>query len=381
MPSPSTSEKKCAPTAPGSKARAAGGFFACVETVPTVAGTPTSDTTAGAVQTTASPCPAEPGSYSFTRHDYCLNSKKQMYTLYGQDATTVRGTGEISISTNATLNATNTSWDEHIVVEATRFTGWVRGLVVAFDASCSGNCTMNKAKPWDGHALLGREGAKKEGDVTFHSGVTQGRTSIYPSYHADFYAVEEDAPGDHTVRWTSQVEVRCDAELSTAGCVAPQKKPDLVLPMSVYGTAAVTYLFAETKLPDAWGTPRNPLWRIDISDKEREERYRRTCGRTGTTPFVPIPVVPDDSCDEYPFARSFQGGKYAAQCAEIIPTLENNQWVVYDADPRRPVTYREPCVRGHVPLKQNEAAGGAYGSLVKTDRILDMDPFIVSIPA
>ncbi|MCX4688603.1 hypothetical protein OG401_30630 [Kitasatospora purpeofusca] len=90
-----------------------------------------------------------------------------------------------------------------------------------------------------------------------------------------------------------------------------------------------------------------------------------------------MPAVTDDSCDEYPFAGTSQGGHTG--CADIVPQLENGQWKLYAVKGRPDVTLHEPCVRGRVPLTQNQAAGGKYGSFVQTDRIMDAEKFVVSI--
>jgi hypothetical protein len=375
------SEKKCTPTPPGSKARAAGAYFGCVQFIPPKAATATNGTTAGTGQLEDPPCTPQPGSpYGFTRHTYCLTGGNGDYTLTDKENKEVLGTAKIKINTNATLSATSPTWDENITVEAANFTGAVHALAVSFTASCSGLCTMNKADAWTGHVEL-REGEKKSGTVTFHSGVAKGgRDMVTPSYHVDFFAVQEEYPGARITSWMSEVEVRCDAELSTTGCVVPKKYPELVLPIAQYGTAAVTYLFAQTRLVGAWGTVDKPLWRVRLSREQAKERRGRTCPDSGPYRWNKIPAVPDDSCDEYPFARSFQGGKFAMQCAEIVPNIENGHWVAYPADPKRPWTGNESCVRGHVSLSQNCAAGSAYGKLVKADRILHMDPFTVSIP-
>lgn len=39
------------------------------------------------------------------------------------------------------------------------------------------------------------------------------------------------------------------------------------------------------------------------------------------------------------------------------------------------------CTRGHVPLSQNQAVGGALGSFIVADRILDGDAYTVQVTA
>ena len=42
-------------------------------------------------------------------------------------------------------------------------------------------------------------------------------------------------------------------------------------------------------------------------------------------------------------------------------------------------TLNEACVRGHIPLKLNNSVGGAYGGLITSNRLIDADPFWVSV--
>jgi hypothetical protein len=39
------------------------------------------------------------------------------------------------------------------------------------------------------------------------------------------------------------------------------------------------------------------------------------------------------------------------------------------------------CTRGHVPLWQNQAVGGALGNFIVANRILDYDPYRVQVTA
>ncbi|MGW0856963.1 NucA/NucB deoxyribonuclease domain-containing protein [Streptomyces sp. NPDC002690] len=113
-----------------------------------------------------------------------------------------------------------------------------------------------------------------------------------------------------------------------------------------------------------------------LSDANR----RRTCEAGSSDPFVTRnDLVPNDSCDEFPFAGTFEGGTDGALCADIMPLFENGQWVLYEARQDKPVTFTEPCIRAHVSLSANSSAGGVYGSLVKTARILDTEKFYVDV--
>ncbi len=130
---------------------------------------------------------------------------------------------------------------------------------------------------------------------------------------------------------------------------------------------------------DRWGSTSNPLRRLADSAAAEANR-KRVCEEGATRPFTRRPdVVVNDSCDEYPFAATHEGGRNGALCADVIPQLENGIWQFY-GDPAAPAfTGNEPCIRGHVPLEQNVAAGGKLGSNSQTERIIPDEKFEVVI--
>ncbi|MGF1344518.1 NucA/NucB deoxyribonuclease domain-containing protein [Streptomyces flavovirens] len=110
-----------------------------------------------------------------------------------------------------------------------------------------------------------------------------------------------------------------------------------------YGAAGATYAWAQWNLPDKWGLySGKPLTRA----LDGPDRRRHTCGDLSSVPFVrKFGIVPTDTCDEFPFASTQEGGTDGDRCAEIVPLLEDGEWKMYEADPARPVTRTEPCVR------------------------------------
>lgn len=76
-------------------------------------------------------------------------------------------------------------------------------------------------------------------------------------------------------------------------------------------------------------------------------------------PFVYMfDAVPNDSCDEFPFARSYEGGTNGGLRADILPLYVDGEWEMFQARADKPVTFTEPCVRSHVDLDDNTNAGG-----------------------
>ncbi|WP_147312424.1 NucA/NucB deoxyribonuclease domain-containing protein [Thermomonospora umbrina] len=367
---PVTGRKTCSPTPAGSKARAAGAVKVCVETTPTPAGSRAQTTAA------AAGCDVAAGHYGHNRHMYCLNDLRRTYTLLGTDGA-VKGVGEISLNTHATLGAHSASWNETITATVTRLDEHVNSLTIALEASCDNACAMINKNPWSNTTTLSAVGQSVSGTVTYRVALAAGeRSMVTPKAVLKLYQAG-DVPGDFDHGLSLPWPARCDAEFSTVGCVFPQTRPAVQMSLAAYGAATVTYWYARDYLSDHWGAPDSPLQRL-ASDSAATRNRRLTCEDLSSIPFVPFADIPEDSCDEYPFAHTYQGGTDGGRCAEIIPKFEDGEWWIYVIIGREPTGY-EPCVRGHVPLTQNKAAGGKYGNFVQNERVLDLEKFTVTI--
>ncbi|MEU5646635.1 NucA/NucB deoxyribonuclease domain-containing protein [Streptomyces milbemycinicus] len=323
----------------------------------------------------AGACSAQPGYYRADRHSYCLSDTRITYTLYDPQSGAVTGVGEISLSSSATLDPRSGWWNELFTATVTKTEGHVTNLAVSLTASCSNSCGMLNADAWGTKVLV--LGQSVSSHVTFSAYPASGtETMITPQYMVKLYQ-PGDTPGDWDHNWSLPIKVRCDAELSGYGCVIDQIRALLDLPLSRYGEAAATYWFAQSALVDQWGTPDNPLSRNKDEGAAKANRYR-TCEEGSSIRFDPQDDIQDDSCDEYPFAGTFEGGTDGGLCAEILPKFEDGGWRIYYFEGRQP-TGNEPCVRGHVPLPKNESAGGKYGNFIQDERVLDTEKFTVSI--
>ncbi|MBE1488213.1 hypothetical protein [Plantactinospora soyae] len=99
--------------------------------------------------------------------------------------------------------------------------------------------------------------------------------------------------------------------------------------------------------------------------------------------FVPRPAeVPEDSCDEFPFAATYESGAMlgltGAQCAEVLPYIDDVTGT-WDVRYLKPVTGSERCVRGHVSLASNTDVGGDLGRLTTAQRLLDHEEYWIGI--
>ncbi|MDT0547674.1 NucA/NucB deoxyribonuclease domain-containing protein [Streptomyces lonegramiae] len=333
------------------------------------------DGRAVAERAAAGACSAQPGYYRADRHSYCLSDARITYTLYDPGSGAVTGVGEISLSSYAEPDAGSGWWNESFTATVTKTEGHVSSLAVNLTASCTNACAMINPDAWGTKVLV--LGQSVSSHVTYSSSPASGTvTMVTPQYSLKLYQ-PGDTPGDWDHNWSLPLKVRCDAELSGYGCVISQVRALLDLPLSQYGTAAATYWYAQAALADHWGAPDSPLTRN--KDEAAADRNRnRTCEGGSSIPFYPQDDIEDDSCDEYPFAGTFEGGTDGGLCAEILPKFELGVWKIYYFAGRQP-TGNEPCVRGHVPLAENESAGGKYGNFVRAERVLDTEKFTVSL--
>lgn len=324
---------------------------------------------------------SNPGEWRFERLSACLREMTVKFTLRGEQQE-VLGSAVLYVSSSATLNARSGNWKEEFLVEATQFSGRVASVNVAADVTCTSKCTTTQSSPWTGVRAL-TDGQVASGTVTYRDAPAAGSEDRTKVGYTLKITQTGTTPTKPTVTWSNPREIRCDSATTgggniSTGCALPSITPELELPLSTYGAAAATYTWAQWNLPDKWGLySGKPLTRALDGNARRE----RTCGSKSSIPFVAKPdVVPSDSCDEFPFASTQEGGTDGGRCAEIVALLENGTWNVYEADPARPVTKTEPCVRGHVPQDVNSLAGTAYSNLIQNQRMVNKDPFRMKVP-
>lgn len=236
---------------------------------------------------------------------------------------------------------------------------------------CQAPCRMTNTSAWDGQRTIGI-GETLEGDFE-NSWIPAGFSNrMTMSYRMTFFG--QGTIASNPFNWSSP-QLRCDHDPTTgninAGCVWPDFYPQLRLPVSRFGEGALTVAVGNYYLQSGFGYLQ-PLTRL--ADDGLAEANRRIVCEDGT--FGPI--FADDTCDEYAFARTYQSGPFfgvhsGLECAEVY-FLNNGggQWGIY---PVRTFYGNEACVRGHVPGQQNSAVGGAYSALIRTERLLNGDPF------
>jgi hypothetical protein len=187
-------------------------------------------------------------------------------------------------------------------------------------------------------------------------------------------------------RFSTPDGIRCDNGLggSGTGCAIPAVTPDLVLSTATYGAAAMNVHWGEDLIPGTPGlseftplTRGNPNLRQGNSDAICDNTFKRITR-----------VVPDDSCDEYPFASSQQSGATRGltgkDCFDIVPSGSFGAVPLFVGDLNlgrngNEYTGLEECERGHVPSAQNNAVGGAVGAFYNQQRMIAGDPYTVTV--
>lgn len=152
------------------------------------------------------------------------------------------------------------------------------------------------------------------------------------------------------------VSVRCDRATyvgSAAGCVLPAVIPILDdYAISDETVAQVAQHVATAQSRTQWGTLARPLHRLYDDALRKKNRYA-ACGTT-TAPFDDDMANP--SCDEFPFASTWEG----AYTQEGWTSADDGSTAVVD-------------------LTQNRQAGSDLAAFYREQRVLDGDAFLVRV--
>ena len=177
-------------------------------------------------------------------------------------------------------------------------------------------------------------------------------------------------------------------DIPTEGCVDVDYLPTLDLPIDTYGAAAAMVEWAQENLSGHWGHPDtgSPMTYLGNTD-QRDVNREIVCDSSFTNLGTAIggDDGSSDSCDEFPFAASYQsaplgGLTSGADCAQVQATEISNPTGNLAADwsgvePIGSFTGSEPCVRGHIPLLLNTNVGTAYWKFISANRIIDGDQY------
>lgn len=378
-----SSEEECEPTPAGSRERKAGAVQGCVTTSATPV-TPAGQKSLAAAAPPAAAAAADsgscaittPGTWWYSRFGYCVYGLTVLYTLKDGNGKVI-GTGTLNVSSSAILPAKGTTWKEKVAVTMTGATGAVTSLNVKFRATCSADCKATTPAPWFSKTLI--KDQLISGDVAYESTPPAGKAVDFTTSYQMYVTSPGAQITDPSASWSNPEKIRCDDAVrdtattgtSDPGCVVPSVMPVVRMSDQQHpagaGAAAAGYLWAQSNLA-GWGRDK-PLTRAkgDIAG-----RKARTCG----TFQARTDLVPTDSCGEFPFAATREGGIDGAQCAEVLPRHSTRGgWVIDVLDGGT----SSPCVRAHVPLADNQAAERQLSEGFENQRVVEDDQFKVEI--
>ncbi len=232
---------------------------------------------------------------------------------------------------------------------------------------CSGSCQVLDGSAWDNII--------SPGQTVYGQTVYEGETAGPRTYSDTGYVLQLVNPfsiSTGPVYWGGPPSIRCDGELTNlaAGCVFPQWTPAWAASVARFGAAALNVDTAEVYLPDGWGLV-TPLTRLTDQVVIAANRAAICAGFRYHDP--------NDSCDEYAFASTYQSGAQLGlgfnDCAEVDYTqVAGGQWVWNEVR----WTGHERCLVGHVNVNDNKALGLALANELLTPyRVLDGDPYYV----
>lgn len=239
-----------------------------------------------------------------TRHASCAITAVE-YEVIQLPSGDVLGTGTIAFGYTETLSARSRTWRLLVAIQLAEATGVVIDDTTAITAiSCGGGCTASA--PWTRLLVLGRTYLHT---FTIHApGARTVTTSQSPVLQVLNPAATDQAP---PVTFTSLGPARCDTDPSlkqfgrlTSGCVFKDVAATYLVYLSGKGEDHVAKNIQtgqRTKsLHFGWFGHGRPL--VKAPSAIQTKNRRAACGKTH--------YVRPYSCDEYPFAATYQGAYF-----------------------------------------------------------------------
>lgn len=333
---------------------------ACIEPAPGV-------TTNEAVSAQSAPAPdwcGTGGTLRYTRTESCGGLSWQLSVF---DVQTGAMIGQILFNT---VNYSYTSgsvatWAHQLSIDPTYMWGQVAGTTVNGYATClTGSTCVLASSNFPSQAVL--TGNINEGDSFFNTTATAPGAKGSSTTRFTF-TFSNPAWAGATSGNQDQITVRCDNALpgaSYGGCVFSDYVSTMVYKLSgPYPLLAQHIRDGQASgLPGAYpsGTPLRRL-----TDSTIQEQNRTTACPSS------YPRPPGFSCDEYPFASTYQGASLSGGGPRSFPYCA----VVLLTQSSGPSGY-SVCM---IEAGQNSGGGSALGAFYKTNRVIDFDPFRVAI--
>lgn len=327
----------------------------------------------------------EDGNWYALRTMQCEIDPNVKYSYYSSD-NVLLGTALFAIAQQLDLSTSSLEWTETDQVTMLQSEGQIPALQIDWTSKCSATCAPASTKVWTGTPIaLGQTLSK-----TYFL-EDEEPTSAYDYLDMNYEVIIGNPDSTKIlppITWGG-VEVRCDQGISVtgrSGCVIPWFTSTLALPRSLYGASVDMVQWAQGSLSGHWGLrgTGQPLHRLKSATDQAANR-NAICG---SNKFTADPNIPDDSCDEFPFAGTYESGALNGvtngnSCAQVTAVRAGSSGnLAVDWPTVTPIgspTGTEKCVRGHIPKSLNTDTGGAYGNFVKSALLADGDPFWLSV--
>jgi hypothetical protein len=298
------------------------------------------------------------GSWYANRFELC-NVQSFVYTIYQLNAetgTTVIGQLSFDFGQDIEFSGVASSFSENDEFQGTGAWGAATsGTVLSFAASCGSSCTASSFfanfSPVNAYSVV-------TGTVGYVDS-TQTVDSTASSYALALSNPIVTGGSPAAVPWSSPT-YRCDDEAALyPGCVVPSVAPILTT-MPLLPAIAANIRSIQAAGPHHYGSlsyvPAYPLHRTTNSAIQTANG-NTACPPSkkprpgGTTPRAYYPPPPG-SCDEYPFASTYEGAS---------------------------LTQKPDWGTATVPVAQQSAQGGYISSFYQSQRVLDGDAFWVVV--
>lgn len=280
------------------------------------------------------------GNIVYTRTTECETARATVQVIRNR---AVVGTATFTISHEMTLNKKSLMWSETMRVSKATIVNNAGGIRMGVSVSCGSPCKASSHVP--GHTL----GSAFSGKVDYSDGVKKNKTHS----GAAKYTFTFTKPG-YTLGSFSYASLgfRCDdtfwnaantRRLVRPGCVFPKFKPTLTT-MSTLPEIAKNIRRIQAK-GGHYGKPGSghPLHRL-TDDRKATANRRAVCGKAKPPT--------GKSCDEYPFARTHEGGTALPAASRGIAM---------------------------VPEKEQDQQGGRLIGFYKQERLVNKDGFWVAV--
>lgn len=310
-------------------------------------------------------CATDGQSYKFTRTDSC-GVFSGVLTVYDTRTGAVVGTITFNYIDYSYTSATISTWAHQLQIDPTAITGAGAGSSVSGTASCSGSCRLSSVKfPSQAvvvHRLINGESYYN----TTATGVGSVGTS---STSVNFVFTNPSWAGPSNPATSTQLPVRCDNALpgQPIGCVFSGYIPTVVYSRSgpYAGFARHVGDAQASGLPGGYpnGVPLTRLTDNTLIAKNRTtacpSKYPRPAGKT---------------CDEYPFASSYQGAYTGGGTPRTFPYCS----IKLGSAGSTGSSGYSICM---IDSSQNSGAGSVLGRFYNANRVISRDPFRVWITA